>query len=1007
MAKAPDTILKLVENFEQNLDSFKGAGYNETQLRREFIDPFFEALGWDIQNKAGIAPAYKDVIHEDSIKVGTSTKAPDYCFRIGQTKKFFLEAKKPAVDIKTDISPAYQLRRYAWSAKLPLSILTDFEEFAVYDCQIRPNVNDKPSTARIFFCGYKEYGDKWEQIAKIFSKEAVYKGLFDKYASEKTTKRGTTTVDKEFLAEIEEWRNELAKNIAIRNRKLSVYDLNFAVQKTIDRILFLRICEDRGIERIEQLLGLINGSRIYPRLFELFEKADEKYNSGIFHFRREKERPEGPDELSANLKVDDDVLKKIIKNLYYPCPYEFSIMPAEILGNVYEQFLGKVIRLTASHQAKVEEKPEVKKAGGVYYTPSYIVGYIVKNTAGKLCEGKTPKQIEKLKILDPACGSGSFLIGAYQYLLDYHRDWYVANGLDSRLRGNDKASPYRRRLNKPIYQGKGGQWFLTIDEKKRILLNNIFGVDIDSQAAEVTKLSLLLKVLENETQESLRLFHERALPDLGNNIKCGNSLIAPDFYQNQQLGLFDDDQQRKINAFDWQKEFSDILTGKNPGFDIVIGNPPYVRQETISEFKEYLKNHYNVYYPTADLYSYFIEKSIRLLKRRGFFGYIVANKWLRSNYGNPLRFWLKKYCIEQIIDFGDLPVFKSVTTYPCILIVSNNIPSDSFVVSKVENLDFHDLNNYVKANSFQVKQNLNDGNLSLAGVNTQYLLDKLINIGLTLDKYVDGKIFRGILTGLNEAFVVDLETQNILIKEDYRSREIIKPFLMGRDIKRYSLPKANKFLIFIPSGWTKIQSKSSGNPWNWFRTNYPAISRHLEKFLTKAQKRYDQGEYWWELRSCDFYEEFLRPKIIIPTIIKKACYTFDTQKFFSNDKTSIISTEDLYLLGLLNSKLLDFIVHQTSSTKQGGYFEYKPMYLSKLPIRPIDFSKPDEVKKHDRIVSLVEQMLELHKKISEIKNPDEKVRVQRQIEATDSQIDKLVYELYELTKEEIKTIEGI
>ena len=559
MAKAPEIIRQLVENFEQNLESFKGAGYGEAQLRQQFINPFFEALGWDIANKAGIAPAYRDVIHEDAIKIGGTTKAPDYCFRIGATRKFFLEAKKPAIDIKGDVSPAYQLRRYAWSAKLPLSILTDFEEFAVYDCQIRPNVNDKATTARIFFCTYKDYADKWEQIANIFSKEAVLKGAFDKYASEKTTKRGTTTVDKEILAEIEGWRDSLAKNIAIRNGKLSVEDLNFAVQKTIDRILFLRICEDRGIERAEQLLGLVNGSKIYPRLFELFEKADEKYNSGIFHFRREKDRPQGPDELSAKLKVDDDVLKQILKDLYYPhSPYEFSVMPAEILGNVYEQFLGKVIRLTTSHQAKVEEKPEVKKAGGVYYTPSYIVDYIVKNTVGKLCEGKTPKQIEKLKILDPACGSGSFLIGAYQYLLDYHRDYYVK-----------EASKHR----KQIYQGKGGQWFLTIDEKKKILLNNIFGVDIDSQATEVTKLSLLLKVLENETQESLKLFHERALPDLGDNIKCGNSLIGPDFYQNQQLSLYGEEEKYKINAFDWQAGFPDIF--KLGGFDAVIGNPPW------------------------------------------------------------------------------------------------------------------------------------------------------------------------------------------------------------------------------------------------------------------------------------------------------------------------------------------------------------------------------------------------------------------------------------------------
>ena len=215
------------------------------------------------------------------------------------------------------------------------------------------------------------------------------------------------------------------------------------------------------------------------------------------------------------------MLKDILKRLYYPdSPYEFSVLPADILGQVYEQFLGKVIRLTAGHQAEVEDKPEVKKAGGVYYTPTYIVDYIVKNTVGKLLEGKTPKKAAELRILDPACGSGSFLIGAYQYLLDWHRDWYVEHG------------PEKHR--KELYQGPGGDWRLTTAEKKRILLNNIYGVDIDSQAVETTKLSLLLKVLEGETSESLdaqlSFLHERALPDLAANIKCGNSLIGPDFY---------------------------------------------------------------------------------------------------------------------------------------------------------------------------------------------------------------------------------------------------------------------------------------------------------------------------------------------------------------------------------------------------------------------------------------------------------------------------------------------
>ena len=423
-----------------------------------------------------------------------------------------------------------------------LSILTDFEEFAVYDCQSRPKASDKADAGRIMFLTYRDYLDRWDEIANIFSPEAINKGSFDKFITTTKGKRGTSTVDIEFLNEIEEWRKLLAKYIARDNKDLSREEINFAVQRTIDRILFLRMCEDRAIENYGQLQMLIGGDRIYPRLCEVFERADEKYNSGLFHFRPEKDRAETPDELTLNLKIDDMPLRWILGSLYYPkSPYEFSVLSAEILGNVYEQFLGKVITLSQAHTIKIEEKPEVKKAGGVYYTPSYIVDYIVKNTVGKLCENKTPKEIAKLKILDPACGSGSFLLGAYTYLLDFHRDWYV---------DNDPA-----KFTRQIYQGKGGQWLLTIAEKKKILLNNIYGVDIDSQAVEVTKLSLLLKVLEGENLETLKLIHERALPDLGNNIKCGNSLIAPDFYDNQTES-FTDEQRMKINAFDWQKEFA-------------------------------------------------------------------------------------------------------------------------------------------------------------------------------------------------------------------------------------------------------------------------------------------------------------------------------------------------------------------------------------------------------------------------------------------------------------------
>jgi len=708
---APAELQRLVDTFDRNRDTYRAGGIGETEARVQFIDPLFELLGWDMRNTRGYAESFKDVVHEDAVKIDGFTKAPDYCFRVGGQRVFFLEAKKPSVNLKDDTVPAFQLRRYAWSAKLPLSILTDFEELAVYDCRRKPDKKDAAAVARLTYLHYQDYAAHWDELCAVFSKEAVLQGSFHKYAEATKGKKGTTEVDAAFLEEISNWRDVLARTIALRNPSLSQCELNFAVQKTIDRIVFLRMCEDRGIEPYGQLLALTNGAQIYPRLVELFVKADQRYNSGLFHFnvapasRRHgiaaetAALPESADDLTPRLVLDDKPLKDIFQNLYYPdCPYQFSVLPIQILGDVYEQFLGKVIRLTAGHQAKIEEKPEVKKAGGVKYTPAFVTANIVKNTVGALLDkvvadcanaikdaGKlypaVLAAVAALKICDPACGSGSFLIAAYQYLLDWYLQWHVQHEALAL-----KMKPA------PIYQTSRGEWRLTTAEKKRILLNNIFGVDIDGQAVEVTKLSLLLKVLEGENQDTLdrqlSLFHERALPDLSSNIKCGNSLIGPEFYEHQQMTLMDDDERRRINVFDWHAAFPQVFRsagvppaeqsrrdggatsgvppaeqsrrdggatsgvppaeqsrrdggatsgvppaeqsrrdgGATSGFDVILGNPPYVRQETLGATKEYFAQHYAVYHGMADLYAYFIERAIMLLCDGGVMSYIVANK---------------------------------------------------------------------------------------------------------------------------------------------------------------------------------------------------------------------------------------------------------------------------------------------------------------------------------------------------------------------------------------------
>jgi type I restriction-modification system DNA methylase subunit len=951
MKEAVKQVSPLVERFQRNIDAYHSPAYNETQLRIEFIDPFFEALGWDVANKEGHAEQYKDVIHEDAIKVAGATKAPDYCFRIGGARKFFLETKKPSIDIKDQVSPAYQLRRYAWSAKLPLSILTNFEEMAVYDCRLRPKPNDKPSVGRIRFFTYAQYLDSFEEINNIFSKESVLKGSFDRFAESEKLKRGTAEVDAEFLREIESWREVLAKDIAMKNQKLSIRELNYAVQLTIDRIIFLRMCEDRGIEKYGQIQNLLNGTNTYRRLREIFYHADDKYNSGLFDFKT--------DLLTPELKVDDKPLKDIFKNLYYPeSPYEFSVLGADILGHVYEQFLGKVIRLTEGHRAKVEEKPEVRKAGGVYYTPTYIVDYIVKNTVGKLCEGKSPRQISSFRILDPACGSGSFLLGAYQYLLDYHRDWYQKDG--------------SQKHTKEIYQGRGGQWFLTIQEKKRILLNNIYGVDIDPQAVEVTKLSLLLRVLEGESQDTLerqmKLFRE-ALPDLGNNIKCGNSLIGPDFYAGGASpflpGLsvgaghvppgLNQEEMYRINPFDWHKEFPEIM--KQGGFDAVVGNPPYGMVSS-----EILKDYFEKQFATAegrfDTYELFIERGTKLCGKRGLLGFIVPSTLLTNLYTRKLRTYLLEQCtIKEITNFG-MEVFEDPTIHTCIVVISQGHTTKHKVKIRKQVLTVNEL--YDKF----------DYDIS------QSLLGKSQNA--TFDIFVDPAAHQ---------IVTKLQTLTRPLGEICFIRQCIKT---GND-----------------QAYVQLSNRHPGDPWK------PTLrGKSISRYAMHETNLYVKYGQWlarnW--KNTTFYET---PKIAIRETGSQIIATLDLENryflsslyaIYSKSKGERVSLK--YLLGLLNSSLATYYVKIIAlDITKGAFTKFRTNQLARLPIRIIDFSDPKDKGCHDKMVVLVEQLLTLHKQSAATKTPDDKTRLQRQIDATDQQIDLLVYDLYGLTEKEIQIVE--
>ncbi len=1017
---APGELHDLVERFHDNRASYMAASYNETELRINFLNPLFRLLGWDVDNRGGTPEAYKDVVHEDRIKVGGGTKAPDYSFRVGGERKFFLEAKKPSVPLDLDTAPAFQLRRYAWTARLPLSILSDFKELAVYDCRYEPAKTDRPATARVRFLRYDAYPDEWDTIAGTFSREAVMGGSLEKYATEVRAQRGVQTVDKAFLREIEQWREMLARNLALRNPALSQRELNYAVQMTIDRIIFLRMAEDRGIEEYGRLMALGNGSDVYDRLRVLFREADERYNSGLFHFDQERDRSGLPDDLTPALRIDDEPLRAILRHLYYPdSPYEFGVLPVDVLGQVYEQFLGKVIRLTEGHRAVIEEKPEVRKAGGVYYTPKYIVDYIAEHTLGKLLEGKRPGPrggASKLRIVDPACGSGSFLIGAYEYLLTWHRDRYVEDGPEKHRR--------------EVYQGSGGQWLLTTGEKKRILLNNIFGVDIDPQAVEVTKLSLLLKVLEGESAETLgkqlSLFRERALPDLGDNIKCGNSLIGPDFYASGQMSFPDEEEQYRINVFDWKGAFPEVFTGDSPGFDAVIGNPPYIRIQALKEWAPVEVEHYKRAYRAAgkgnyDIYVVFVEKGLQLLNKTGRLGFILPHKFFNAQYGQPLRSIISEgKHLSHVVHFGDEQVFAGATTYTTLMFLQRD---ESQEIRYINVKDLHPWRASGDASEGTVSaQLLTSANWNFVVGTSADLFQRLGAKMSTLEEVAD--IFVGLQTSADDVFIMDAierSSDGLRLRSralgDERPFEpgLLYPIVSGVDVKRYKPLPARQYVIFpYEVNETSVQLLSMTE----IEHRYPRTAAYFQENKTRLEGREHgrlKGKNWHGYIYLKNMARQSKRKICVPRLVERlgAAYDQSGDRFLDNVdvggvtyKAGFESHDLAFLIGLLNSSLLNWYFQFVSAPFRGGFRSANRQYLGQLPIRTIDFTDPADVARHDRMVALVERMLDLNRRLAEARTPQDRTVLQAQIGATDRQIDQLVYELYGLTEAEIAVVEG-
>ncbi len=1004
---APDSIYRLVEKFDRHKPG------SETEVRVQFVDVLFKALGWDMRDKRQVRHEPRVIIQEAGLE---RSKRPDYSFHIGNPPDFFVETKMPHVNLERNPIPAFQLRRYGWSGNAPVSVLTDFEEFSVYDCRVQPQRGDPAQKARLRYLQYGEYIDQWDALESRFSREAVAGGALREWVEGERV-RGVFSVDQAFLREMETWRESLAQEIALHNPGLSQRDLNLLVQRTIDRIVFLRIAEDRDIEAYGRLRSAAaSGKQVYEQLKILFNEADDKYNSGLFHFGKEA-RASQPDRLSLRMHIPDEPLRRIIKSLYFPySPYEFSVLSADILGQVYEQFLGKVIEISGG--VRVEEKPEVRKAGGVYYTPAYIVDYIVENTVGDLLRGKTPKEAEKLRILDPACGSGSFLTGAYQYLLDWHHKFY-------------SGDPARHRN---VIREVRGRYALTTVEKRRILENNIYGVDLDQNAVEVSKLSLLLKMLENEDgtdatglQTVMFSAGERILPDLSGNIKWGNSLIGSDFYSGEQMTLFDDEELLKVKPFDWESEdgFGAIMAAG--GFDAVIGNPPYIRIQTMKETAPETVPHYKKKYVSAskgnyDIYVVFVERGLQLLNKRGLLGFILPHKFFNAKYGEPLRGLVANgKHLSKIVHFGDQQVFDGATTYTCLLFLSNQA-SDDFAVNKVENLGNWEISRaHVAGTLASVRATNADWNFVVG--HDSDLFYKLYDMPTKLSDVAD-RVFQGLVTGADGVFILQVRDGSYysIASESHHEleKDLLHPLCKGSvNLRRYHVENITKSILFP----YKIENdKAVLLSVDEMRECYPKTWDYLLRNRNALEAR-ERGKWkhdkWYAFGRSQNLNEMEQTKLLTPSIANRASFTLDEKDNYyfvgsgggGGGGYGITLRSDCklsykYVLGLLNSKTLDFVLKKVSSRFRAGYYAYNRQYIDQLPIRTIDFDNPADVALHDKMVALVDRMLDWHKQLPGLTGEALRI-VNARIERTDREIDELVYALYGLSEEEVRVVEGL
>ncbi len=889
---------KLKELIDQFSSASKNKDYvnaqNEEWIKWNYIEPLLEILGW---KRADIEKEYR-------VLKGRA----DYLLKIGNEEVLVVEAKKVSVPLSEE--EGRQAVSYAYHRKIRFAVLTNFKEVRVYHALSNIKNIDKNllkfELGGYFRFTFEQFLDNFEKLS-LLSRESIEKKEIDKLLSKKDEK-AAKLIDESILDDLLEIREWLSKDLKKLRAYLTKEQIDEIVQILIDRLIFMRSVEDRGLEERDFLLKMVKDfqegrtdKRLWESLKIKFKIFDKEYNSKLFS--------EGL--LEKEGSFDDPTLIKVIKELYFGNEgqqerYMFDEIPGDLLGTIYEQYLGTILEDTEK-RVKLDSASGKRKKMGIYYTPAYIVDYIVKNTVYEYIRDKSIDEILEINVVDPACGSGSFLIKAFEC---------ICNVIEEKLKKGERG----KTLSFHDYKDR-----LTLPQKATILTSCIYGVDLDEKAIELAQLNLLLKLLEDETRET----RKRILPNMGDNIKCGNSLI-------------DDPAVAGDKAFKWEAQFPEPF--RKGGFDVVIGNPPYVRNTELSETDKsiFCKNYLSAY-KQYDLYILFLEKSVHLTKNNGLLGFITPNKYLVSEYGLKLRELLvNKSKIRMILDVSTIDVFKDASTYPAITLLEKENNEEIF---RKWSILFSSASRESEINNLKV---INIPQDKFVGEDNRLLQDR----GNSKDRIIE-----------------KIERDNKRIGDLF-------------ECKRGS-----------PKNKIKILNKSSADSLNCI------ISKDVERYYHSTSNKV--------FISSNLQKEILRlEKVLLPRTVLDLKASYDSGTAFIMDRIYYLTTHqniNLKLItAILNSKLINFYYKLNFSTTHvgGGYLDLRGTQINTIPIKLP--SKDQE----SRIISLVDQMLSLQKKFHETSlSGGEKERLEQQIKNLDYEIDQEVYKIYGITKEEQKIID--